>query len=74
MADLPMGEFRWLTVTSPEGLDGIELVLEPMGLGLIKNRFSMRGSRSQRFIRVTYIRNTNDLVSVVSNSEVSPKI
>jgi catechol 2,3-dioxygenase-like lactoylglutathione lyase family enzyme len=29
--DIPVGEFRWLTVTSPEGSDGIELVLEPMG-------------------------------------------
>ena len=29
--DLPMGPFRWLTVTSPEGIDGVELVLEPMG-------------------------------------------
>ncbi|HEY3286369.1 MAG TPA: VOC family protein [Gemmatimonadaceae bacterium] len=30
MADLPMGEYRWLTVTSPDGIDGVELVLEPM--------------------------------------------
>jgi catechol 2,3-dioxygenase-like lactoylglutathione lyase family enzyme len=29
--DIPMGPFRWLTVTSPEGADGVELVLEPMG-------------------------------------------
>ena len=29
MADLPLGEYRWLTVTSPEGVDGVELVLEP---------------------------------------------
>jgi predicted enzyme related to lactoylglutathione lyase len=29
--DIPMGEFRWLTVTSPEGADGVELVLEPNG-------------------------------------------
>ena len=29
--DIPMGEFRWLTVTSPDGPEGIELVLEPMG-------------------------------------------
>ena len=29
MADIPMGEFRWLTVTSPEGIPGVELVLEP---------------------------------------------
>jgi catechol 2,3-dioxygenase-like lactoylglutathione lyase family enzyme len=30
MADIPMGEYRWLTVTSPDGLTGVELVLEPM--------------------------------------------
>jgi catechol 2,3-dioxygenase-like lactoylglutathione lyase family enzyme len=29
--DLPMGPFRWLTVSSPEGAEGVELVLEPMG-------------------------------------------
>jgi predicted enzyme related to lactoylglutathione lyase len=29
--DMPMGPFRWLTVTSPEGAEGVELVLEPMG-------------------------------------------
>ncbi len=28
--DIPMGEFRWLTVISPEGVDGVELVLEPL--------------------------------------------
>lgn len=28
--DIPMGEFRWLTVISPEGIEGVELVLEPM--------------------------------------------
>jgi predicted enzyme related to lactoylglutathione lyase len=27
--DFPMGEFRWLTVVSPEDRDGVELVLEP---------------------------------------------
>ena len=26
MADIPMGKFRWLTVTSPEGVKGAELV------------------------------------------------
>lgn len=31
MADIPMGEYRWLTVTSPDGVEGVELVLEPMG-------------------------------------------
>jgi catechol 2,3-dioxygenase-like lactoylglutathione lyase family enzyme len=30
-ADIPVGEYRWLTVTSPDGPEGIELVLEPMG-------------------------------------------
>jgi predicted enzyme related to lactoylglutathione lyase len=29
--DMSVGEYRWLTVTSPEGPEGIELVLEPMG-------------------------------------------
>ncbi len=29
--DIPMGQFRWLTVISPEGAEGVELVLEPMG-------------------------------------------
>jgi predicted enzyme related to lactoylglutathione lyase len=28
--DIPMGQFRWLTVISPEGVVGVELVLEPM--------------------------------------------
>jgi catechol 2,3-dioxygenase-like lactoylglutathione lyase family enzyme len=28
--DIPMGPFRWLTVSSPEGAEGVELVLEPM--------------------------------------------
>ena len=31
MADIPMGEYRWLTVISPDGIAGVELVLEPMG-------------------------------------------
>ena len=30
MADIPMGEHRWLTMRSPEGIEGVELVLEPM--------------------------------------------
>ena len=29
--DIPMGEANWLTVVSPEGPSGIELLLEPMG-------------------------------------------
>jgi catechol 2,3-dioxygenase-like lactoylglutathione lyase family enzyme len=27
--DIPMGEFSWLTVVSPERPDGVELLLEP---------------------------------------------
>jgi catechol 2,3-dioxygenase-like lactoylglutathione lyase family enzyme len=29
-SDIPMGEYRWLTVVSPDGVDGAEVVLEPM--------------------------------------------
>ncbi len=29
--DVTMGTFRWLTVTSPEGAHGVELVLQPIG-------------------------------------------
>ncbi len=31
MADMPVGEYRWLTVRSPEGPQEVELVLEPVG-------------------------------------------
>ena len=30
-SDIVSGEYRWLTVVSPEGVEGVELVLEPMG-------------------------------------------
>ena len=29
--DVPTGEYRWLTVVSPEAPDGVELLLEPEG-------------------------------------------
>jgi catechol 2,3-dioxygenase-like lactoylglutathione lyase family enzyme len=29
--DIPLGPYRWLTVSSPEGVEGVELVLEPIG-------------------------------------------
>jgi predicted enzyme related to lactoylglutathione lyase len=29
--DIPMGPYRWLTVTSPEGAAGVELVLDGSG-------------------------------------------
>jgi catechol 2,3-dioxygenase-like lactoylglutathione lyase family enzyme len=30
MADIPLGEDRWLTVVSPDSIEGVELVLEPV--------------------------------------------
>ena len=27
--DIPMGPFRWLTVSSPEGIEGMEIFFEP---------------------------------------------
>jgi catechol 2,3-dioxygenase-like lactoylglutathione lyase family enzyme len=36
MADIPMGEYRWLTVTSPDGVAGVELVLEPIAFAPAK--------------------------------------
>jgi hypothetical protein len=33
MADIQMGpSYRWLTVVSPEGIDGVELSLDPMNM------------------------------------------
>ena len=37
MADIPMGQYRWLTVASPEGVAGMELVLEPMSFPAAKD-------------------------------------
>lgn len=34
--DIPMGEYRWLTVVSPESPDGVEILLEPMGFAPAK--------------------------------------
>jgi len=31
--DIPLGEYRWLSVVSPEGRDDLELSLEPAGSG-----------------------------------------
>ncbi|MEJ7683685.1 MAG: VOC family protein [Segetibacter sp.] len=44
--DIPMGEFKWLTVVSPEGPDDIELLLEPMGFlpaRIFQKRYLMQG-------------------------------
>jgi Lactoylglutathione lyase and related lyases len=37
MADIPMGDYRWLTVVSPEGMEGVELVLEPLAFEPVKS-------------------------------------
>jgi hypothetical protein len=34
--EIPMGEHKWLTVVSPEERDGVELLLEPMGIEAAK--------------------------------------
>lgn len=28
-SDVPVGEYRWITVSSPDGVEGVELALEP---------------------------------------------
>lgn len=33
VSDLPAGEYRWLTVSSPDGVEGVELLLEPTAFG-----------------------------------------
>ena len=35
-ADVPAGEYRWLTVVSPEQRDGVELLLEPSSHPAVK--------------------------------------
>ncbi|MEM7673630.1 MAG: VOC family protein [Verrucomicrobiota bacterium] len=37
--DIPMGEHRWLTVISPEGVTGVELLLEPLGFEPAKDYY-----------------------------------
>ena len=35
-ADVPVGEYRWLTVVSPEQREGVELLLEPSNHPAVK--------------------------------------
>lgn len=35
--DSPLGEYRWLTVISPEGAEGVELLLEPLAFAPAKD-------------------------------------
>jgi catechol 2,3-dioxygenase-like lactoylglutathione lyase family enzyme len=32
MADIPLGDMRWVTVTSPDGIDGVELSFRPLAI------------------------------------------
>lgn len=54
MADLPFGEGRWLTVTSPDGLAGVELALEPssafLPLGVYQKALYDAGIPANAFI------------------------
>jgi len=60
--DVPVGEYRWITVTSPEGPDDLQLALEPnanpaartfqeamFGQGIPIAAFKLRGMRFERF-------------------------
>ncbi len=49
--EIPLGDARWLTVVSPDDLDGIELLLEPdahPAVGAFKQGCRRTGSRSRR--------------------------
>lgn len=35
-----MGEYRWLTVISPQGAEGVELLLEPLGFAPAKEYYN----------------------------------
>jgi glyoxylase I family protein len=51
--DIPVGEYRWITVTSPEGPDDVELALDPndrpAGMALQTALFS-KGSALAAFV------------------------
>ncbi len=57
VSDIPMGPFRWLTVSSPAGVEGAELVLEPMAFepaahlpkGPLRGRHSGHGLHDQGY-------------------------
>ena len=52
-ADITAGKYRWLTVTSPEDQDGVELVLEPNENPAVKayqEALFKQGTRATMFI------------------------
>jgi catechol 2,3-dioxygenase-like lactoylglutathione lyase family enzyme len=36
-SDVPLGEYRWLTVVSPEDPDGVEISIEPVAMPFSRN-------------------------------------
>jgi len=53
--DIPMGEHRWLTLTSPGDPDGVELLLEPNAHGAAKTFQS--AIKQDGMIRVSWPKN-----------------
>jgi catechol 2,3-dioxygenase-like lactoylglutathione lyase family enzyme len=59
--ELPAGEYRWLTVVSPDGPDDLELSLEPTPIQQerrSKKRFSSRASHLPRLRSAMLRRNS----------------
>src|ERR1700730_14422998 len=60
--DITNGPFRWLTVSSPDGVAGVELLLEPMGFppaGIYQKARFEAGIPSTAFSRETSQPNFN---------------
>jgi catechol 2,3-dioxygenase-like lactoylglutathione lyase family enzyme len=69
--DFPVGEFKWLTVVSPEDRNGTELLLEPMTILLLKSikRDSLhRAYPRQVLVLLTLKTSINDSRRLVSHS------
>ena len=64
--DIPLGEYRWLTVVSSAAPDGTELLLEPDAHPAV---FRARPLRS-----TTRMRNTNDWMGSVLGSRRCPRM
>ena len=59
--DFPLGQFKWLTVASPEAPDGVELLLEPNdnpARRRTSRRSSNKASRTRRSLSTTSSRST----------------
>ena len=63
-ADVSQGDYRWLTVTAPDGSPDVELVLEPNANPASKSYQESpreQAFQSQRSIRTTSTRTTSGL-------------